>query len=54
VNSGSSGLNWQARELIPDARFEPFEESGHFLTIEELEWFNQMIRTSSRSRESSD
>ena len=32
-----------AAELIPDAEFELFEESGHCLTIEEPERFNQVI-----------
>lgn len=32
-----------AAELIPDARFELFEESGHCLTIEEPEKFNRLV-----------
>lgn len=31
-------------ELIPDARFELFKESGHCLTIEEPERFNQVVK----------
>ena len=34
-----------AAELIPDARFELFEESGHCLTVEEPETFNAVTRT---------
>ena len=30
-------------ELVPDARFERFEESGHCLTIEEPERFNRVL-----------
>ncbi|WP_207592345.1 alpha/beta fold hydrolase [Halomontanus rarus] len=33
-----------AAELIPDAQFELFEESGHCLTVEEPERFNQVVR----------
>lgn len=36
-------------ELIPDARFELFKESGHCLTIEEPEKFNQEVRNFSTS-----
>ena len=32
-----------AAELIPDAQFELFEESGHCLTVEEPERFNRVI-----------
>lgn len=32
-----------AAELIPDARFELFEESGHCITIEEPERFNRVL-----------
>lgn len=32
-----------AAELIPDARFELFEESGHCLTVEEPERFNRVL-----------
>ena len=32
-----------AAELIPDARFERFEESGHDLTVEEPERFNRVV-----------
>lgn len=32
-----------AAELIPDARFELFQESGHCITIEEPERFNQVL-----------
>lgn len=32
-----------AAELIPDARFERFEESGHAITLEEPERFNQVL-----------
>lgn len=32
-----------AAELIPDARFERFEDSGHCLTVEEPERFNQVV-----------
>jgi non-heme chloroperoxidase len=31
-------------ELIPDARFELFEQSGHCLTVEEPKRFNQVLR----------
>lgn len=30
-------------ELVPDSRFELFEESGHCITIEEPERFNQVV-----------
>lgn len=30
-------------ELVPDARFELFEESGHCLTVEEPERFNRVV-----------
>lgn len=30
-------------ELVPDSRFELFEESGHCITIEESERFNQVL-----------
>lgn len=30
-------------ELVPDSRFELFEESGHCLTVEEPERFNQVV-----------
>ncbi|MDB2275493.1 alpha/beta hydrolase [Halorubrum ezzemoulense] len=33
-----------AAELIPDTRFELFEESGHGITLEEPERFNQVLR----------
>jgi pimeloyl-ACP methyl ester carboxylesterase len=33
-----------AAELIPDARFELFEESGHCITIEEPDRFNRVLR----------
>ena len=33
-----------AAELIPNARFELFEESGHCLTVEEPEKFNEVLR----------
>lgn len=33
-----------AAKLIPDARFELFEESGHDLTVEEPERFNRVLR----------
>ena len=33
----------QAAELIPDARIELFEESGHCLTVEEPERFNDVV-----------
>jgi pimeloyl-ACP methyl ester carboxylesterase len=32
-----------AAELIPDARFELFEESGHCITVEEPERFNRVL-----------
>lgn len=32
-----------AAELVPDARFELFEESGHCLTVEEPERFNRVV-----------
>lgn len=32
-----------AAELIPDARFELFEDSGHCLTVEEPDRFNQVV-----------
>lgn len=32
-----------AAELIPNARFELFEESGHCITVEEPERFNQVL-----------
>lgn len=32
-----------AAELIPDSRFELFEESGHCITIEEPDRFNQIL-----------
>lgn len=32
-----------ATEFIPDARFELFEESGHCLTVEEPDRFNQVV-----------
>lgn len=31
-------------ELVPDARFELFGESGHCVTIEESEQFNQVVQ----------
>ncbi|MFH5801045.1 alpha/beta fold hydrolase [Haladaptatus sp. CMAA 1911] len=31
-------------ELIPDARFELFEQSGHCITVEEPERFNRVLR----------
>ena len=31
-------------ELVPDGRFELFEESGHCLTVEEPERFNRVLR----------
>ena len=30
-------------ELVPEARFELFEESGHFLTVEEPDKFNRVV-----------
>jgi pimeloyl-ACP methyl ester carboxylesterase len=33
----------RSRELLPDAEFELFEESGHALTIEEPERFNRVL-----------
>lgn len=33
-----------AAELVPDARFELFEESSHTLTVEEPERFNAVVR----------
>ena len=33
-----------AAELLPDARFELFEDSGHCITVEEPERFNQLVR----------
>ena len=33
-----------AAELIPDARFELFEESGHCPTVEEPDTFNRVLR----------
>lgn len=30
-------------ELVPDSRFELFEESGHCITVEESERFNQVL-----------
>lgn len=32
-----------AAELIPDARFELFEQSGHCITVEEPERFNRVL-----------
>lgn len=32
-----------AAELIPDSRFELFEESGHCLTVEKPERFNRVV-----------
>lgn len=32
-----------AAELISDARFELFEESGHCITVEESERFNRVL-----------
>lgn len=32
-----------AAELFPDSRFELFEDSGHCITVEELERFNQVV-----------
>ena len=40
----SKAINKNVAELIPDARFELFEESGHCLTIEEPERFNRVLR----------
>lgn len=34
----------EAAELLPDARFELFEESSHDLTVEEPERFNEVLR----------
>ncbi|WP_123534146.1 alpha/beta fold hydrolase [Halosimplex salinum] len=33
-----------AAELIPDSRFELFEDSGHCITVEEPEPFNRIVR----------
>jgi non-heme chloroperoxidase len=33
----------QVAELVPDSRFELFEQSGHCITIEEPERFNQIL-----------
>lgn len=32
-----------AAELVPDARFELFEESGHCITVEEPERFDRVL-----------
>lgn len=32
-----------AAELVPDARFELFEDSGHCITVEEPDRFNQVV-----------
>lgn len=33
----------QTASFVPEARFELFEESGHYLTVEELKQFNQVV-----------
>lgn len=38
-----------AAELLPNARFELFEESGHCLTVEEPNKFNEVLRNFIRS-----
>jgi hypothetical protein len=45
ISTGTVAAVRLVAELIPDARFELFEHSGHCLTVEDPARFNQLLHT---------